>query len=131
MTDKELQKQKAETPAEVKKTREWPTYLPAVDIVETQDAFTLDIDLPGVTPEDISIEFDEGVLSLSAERTCAGESGECLLSEFESCSYERNFTVSTPVKSDEIAADYRHGVLHLVLPKAESAKPRKIAITTE
>jgi HSP20 family protein len=131
MSDKELQKQEAAIPAEVERTRQWPTYVPAVDITETEDAFTLDVDLPGVRSEDVSIEFKDGVLSLSAERTCDEDTGERLIDEFESCGYERSFTISTPVNEEAITADYRQGILHLVLPKAESVKPRKIAITTE
>lgn len=131
MADQELQKQEAASPAEVERTRQWPTYVPAVDIIETADAFMLDVDLPGVHSEDVSIEFKDGVLTLSADRTCDEETGERLVNEFESCGYERSFTISTPVNEDAITADYRQGVLHLVLPKAESVKPRKIAISTE
>jgi HSP20 family protein len=131
MTDKQLQKQETVKPAEIEKSRHWLACVPAVDIRETDDAFVLDVNLPGIRPEDVSIEYRDDILSLSAERTCNEDSGKRLVSEFDSCGYERRFTISAPVNEDAITADYRQGVLHLVLPKAESVKPRKIEISAE
>lgn len=130
MAEKELQKKEASTPAGVERTRQWPTYVPAVDIVETDKGFTLTIDLPGVDPKDVNICFEKGVLRLQAERSVEEGEGEQLYQEFESCGYERSFTISNDIDAEGIQAHFTNGVLRLEMPKAESALPRKIAIKT-
>ncbi len=130
MTNKEVQRQEATTPEGVERTRQWPTYVPAVDIVETEKGFSLEIDLPGVDPKDVDIRFEKGMLTLTAERTVEEPEGEQIAFEFESCGYERSFTISNDINAEGIQARFSNGVLCLELPKAASAVPRKIEITT-
>jgi len=126
---KDLQKQTAKTPATVERTHAWPTFVPAVDIVEHKDAFELHADIPGADPGSINVNFEQGVLTIHAGRAVAAADADTIYAEFEPGEYERSFTVSDQIDAGKIAAHYRNGVLVLTLPKVEAAKPKKIAVT--
>ncbi len=80
-------------------------------------------ELPGVRREDINLELADGALAITATyRQKAGD-------QEETCSLNRTFRVPEAVQADKIAAVYENGVLTLTLPKAEAAKPRKIAVS--
>jgi HSP20 family protein len=95
------------------------TFLPRVDIVEREDAVQVHAEMPGVAPADVDVRFENGELTIHGKRP-AGR-GPAL-------NYFRNFTLGEHLATDRIAADLKHGVLTLTLPKAEAAKPRKIAV---
>ncbi|MCX7846899.1 MAG: Hsp20/alpha crystallin family protein [bacterium] len=116
------------TPVTVERTHDWPVYLPDVDIIERNETFELYADVPGVDPNSITVNFEQGVLTIRAGRPSAAPNTDVIYSEFEPGEYERSFTVSDQIDAAKIAAQYRNGVLVLTLPKVEAAKPRKIEV---
>lgn len=105
-------------------------FTPALDIRETEEAYWLLFDLPGVRPEDVSIEVSGQMLTVSGTRVLPGERGQAQQIERPFGSFVRNLTLPKGVDSDTIAADYAHGVLTLQVPKPAAAKPKKISIAS-
>jgi HSP20 family protein len=87
------------------------------------------VDLPGVKSEDVTIELNDQVLTISGSRVPV-ETGESQLVERPYGSFVRNLTLPKGVDSDQIKADYHDGVLELHIPKPAEQKPKKIAIST-
>jgi HSP20 family protein len=106
------------------------TWVPPVDIYETEDAFILEADLPGVTKDDIDIEFVENRLILRGERRPKPEAKEEQYRRRERAygRFERMFLLPQTIDRDHVTAEMRHGVLTLRLPKSEMAKPKRIAV---
>jgi HSP20 family protein len=106
------------------------TWAPAVDIYETPETIVMKADLPGLTREDIEIEIRDNTLTIKGERRFAKDVQQenYLRVERAYGPFERSFTLPTGVRQEEIRASFRDGVLELLLPKAEEAKPKKIAI---
>ena len=104
---------------------------PAVDIFESDKVITLLADMPGVPAENLEIDLNEGVLTITG-RSVSNESPKEseVLREFRPATYQRKFTLSQTVDQAKIEARLQDGVLHLELPKVEKAQPRKIAIKT-
>ncbi|MEN8188225.1 MAG: Hsp20/alpha crystallin family protein [Thermodesulfobacteriota bacterium] len=100
---------------------------PAVDIYENEEEILLHADLPGVARTDISIEIDDGKLSVSGQRKLTGN-GALISSEFTSAEFTRTFSISKEIDVEKINATLELGVLKLHLPKSASARPRKIEI---
>ena len=108
------------------------TWMPAVDVWETESELVLSFDLPGISEDKISVELEDNVLTVSGERERAHEhSGDRFYR------YERRFgtftrTVTLPqgVNEEAIKADYRDGVLEIRVPKPEEQKPKRIQIGT-
>lgn len=107
------------------------TWSPAVDIFDTADAIVLRAELPGLDAEDIEIEVDDNVLTLSGERRFEErvEEGRYYRVERAYGRFQRSVTLPQNVKADEISASVDRGVLEVRVPKADEAKPRKIAVT--
>jgi HSP20 family molecular chaperone IbpA len=104
-------------------------YTPLVDIRETGDAFIFQADLPGVKPGDIDVSFENGVLTLDARvqpRQAQGQS--YVWREYGVGHFYRQFSLNTPVDVNSIRAELKNGELTLTVPKAESARTRKIEI---
>lgn len=110
-------------------TRDQQYVSPAVDIYETEDALTLVADMPGVVKDQLEIDVDQGILSITAA-TENGIKGEGLYREFRPSGYYRQFKLLEEFDAAKAEAELKNGVLTLRLPKAESAKPRKIAVKT-
>lgn len=125
-----VEKRTEDTPVTREKTYDGPTFIPAVDIIETPQAFTIIADMPGADPDAINIQFEDAVLTLHAPAPKVSEE-KPLYSEYESGEYERSFTVSQEIDTEKIDAAYKNGVLTLTLPKSAAAQPRKIKVTTE
>lgn len=104
-------------------------FTPLLDVRETEDKYLVMVDLPGVKSEDVSIEFNEQVLTVSGSRAPV-ETGESQLAERPYGSFVRNLTLPKGVDSDQIKADYHEGVLNLHIPKPAEIKPKKIAISS-
>ena len=102
---------------------------PAVDIYETEEGLNLLADLPGVDKDGLSIDIDQGVLTLRGDVDDAGR-GKSLHREFVLGSYYRRFTLPSELDFDKVSAELNDGVLTLSMPKSEAAKPRKIDIVT-
>ncbi|MFI5253412.1 MAG: Hsp20/alpha crystallin family protein [Bacteroidota bacterium] len=105
-------------------------YAPAVEITEDDNAYTLEVDLPGVTKDEVKISIDKNVLTIQGERKSisSDEKKSYHYNERAFGNFRRSFNLSTLVKSDAIQASYENGVLKLTLPKAEEAKPREIEV---
>jgi HSP20 family molecular chaperone IbpA len=100
---------------------------PPVDIYELPDGLVVMADVPGVTHEHLDIRVDNNVLTIRAQADHASVA-EPTYREYQLVNYFRQFELSDKVDQDKISADLKHGVLTLNLPKAEEAKPRKIAV---
>ncbi len=108
-----------------------PRFIPLVDIVETGEAYIFYADLPGVKPADLNITYEDGALTIDgkvAPRQPAAQ--KYLAREYDVGSFSRSFKIATDVDPDAIKAELKDGVLKLEIPKAESAKVKKIAIKT-
>jgi HSP20 family protein len=108
-------------------------WVPALDAWETENAFHVQLDLPGLTADQVDISFDRNVLTITGSRPAtiqAPEKGEVrvFFAERAYGSFQRTLRFPQYVMSDRIAASFKDGVLTVTVPKAEEAKPRKIAI---
>ena len=118
-------------------SRSWPNaaaskvLYPAVDILESKEAYLLRAELPGMKKEDFNLELKDGTLTLTGERMSAkpAEGVEYRSVERVSGKFVRSFTLPETVKHDGIQATYKDGILEIKVPKAEEAKPRQIEIT--
>lgn len=104
---------------------------PAVDILETENELVLTADLPGVPMENIDIRIEDGTLAVCGERKF--ESSEDKNSGYHRLersygSFKRIFTLPDTVDTEKVTADYKDGVLKVVLPKKEIAKPKSVKI---
>lgn len=120
--------------------RGWPEsqengWMPPVDVMETTGEVRIVAELPGVKPDGIRISVENNVLILAGEktRTQMSENDGERAHRFERVygAFERRFTVPQTVDAEKIEARYEHGVLTLVLPKAEKAKPRQISVQVQ
>ncbi|NLI77585.1 MAG: Hsp20/alpha crystallin family protein [Candidatus Riflebacteria bacterium] len=100
---------------------------PLVDIYETDEGLTLLADLPGVEKEGLKIAVEEGILTIEG-KVAERPHEDLLVQEFEPVNFFRQFELSEVVDQNRIAAELKHGVLTLRLPKAEKAKPRQIEV---
>lgn len=106
-------------------------FIPAMDIKESENEFVVRTDLPGVRKEDISVTMENGLLTISAERKSdeVQKEGEReLRRECHYGRYTRSLRLGTQINEKGVKANYRDGVLELILPKAEEVKPRKIEV---
>ena len=107
-------------------------WVPAVNVEESKDELILTAELPGMSENDISIEMENNVLTISGEkleqRTEGDEERRYHLWERRYGTFQRSFTLPRTVKADEIRATYDNGVLRVHLPKVAEAKGRKIAV---
>ena len=106
------------------------SWTPAVDIQETETAYVVEADIPGVDPKEIDITVDNGAITISGERVSESkeESTGYYRSERVSGSFMRKFTLSDAVDVEGIKATGKNGVLKVNIPKKESSKPRKISV---
>jgi HSP20 family protein len=106
------------------------TYEPVVDIWESEQALTLQADVPGVGTDDIDINLDQDVLTISGRVALDDYEGlRPVYSEFNVGNFYRRFTLGELIDQEKITADMKDGVLTLTLPKKEKAQPRKISVT--
>jgi HSP20 family protein len=110
--------------------RQGPRFMP-VDLYRDGDQYVLNADLPGIDPGSVDLDVDGQVLTIRAQRTAASNDGAKWLSqERPAGSYLRQFSLGEGIDSDTITATYDNGVLTVVLPVSEKAKPRKIEIVS-
>ncbi len=124
---------------------ETAVWRPAVDVHEDDHGYTIDVELPGLSREDVKINFQEGTLTISGERRYAYEKKEGKGAEPESNGngtkeksvhrmervygrFFRSFNLPSTVQTDAIAAKFESGVLKVSVPKAEKMRPRQIEI---
>ena len=133
MTDskaKEIQvKPKQEVTSQAEQTKPGVVFTPSVDIFETDRELTLLADLPGVKAENLTIDLRENTLTLTGEVEPFERANEKdILIEYEEGKYYRQFSLSNVIDQSRINANLTDGVLRLILPKVEEAKPRKIEV---
>jgi HSP20 family protein len=114
----------------VKATVSAGVWHPAVDILESNEAYLIRAELPGMKKEDLNLEVKDGTLTLTGERKSEkpADGVEYRSVERVSGKFLRSFTLPETVKHDEIRATYTDGVLEIHVPKAEQAKPRQITV---
>ena len=100
----------------------------AMDAWRQGDVFHIEFDLPGVAPESIDLDVERNVLTVRAERVARNGDWEMLASERPRGAFSRQLVLGDNLDLDRIEASYDDGVLRLVVPVAERAKPRKIQI---
>lgn len=107
------------------------TWLPAIDIFESDDAFVATADLPGLKKDDIDISIEDSVLTVSGERKFdeSQETGSFRRVERSYGTFRRSFTLPRGVDSTKVQAKFEDGVLTLDIPKSEVAKSRKISVS--
>jgi HSP20 family protein len=106
------------------------SWVPALDVWETDEDYVYAFDLPGIPEDRISVEFDDGMLTVSAdrERTEQAEGDRFYRYERRFGSFSRTLGLPQGVKDEDIAASYENGVLEIHVKKPEEVKPRKIQI---
>ena len=106
-------------------------WIPAMDLVETDEDFVLRADLPGLTEKDVHIELEDNVLTISGERKAEHEERKegYYRVERSSGTFSRSLTLPEGVDPEAVKASFDHGVLEVRVPKPEERKPRKVAIS--
>jgi HSP20 family protein len=106
-------------------------YVPAMDLLDTGEAFVLKADLPGLSESDVSIELHDNVLTVSGERKSETEDrkGGYYRVERSYGSFRRSLTLPEGVDPDAVTATFDKGVLEVTVPKPEQQAPRKVQIT--
>lgn len=109
--------------------------MPAVDVIDEKNQYIVKAELPGVKRKDIDVSINNGVLTINAERRMEEESkdekGQVIRRESRYGSYVRSMTLDNTVDVKSVKADYKDGILKLVLPKSEEAKPQKIDVAVK
>lgn len=103
-------------------------YIPLTDIYETEDLYSLKIEIPGVKKEDLDIVIDENVLRITASPEKLEKTGYIKYSEFSDRNFQRSFKIGYDIDRNRIDANLENGILTLKLHKSEDVKPKKIAI---
>lgn len=106
------------------------TWSPAVDIFEAQGEIVVKAELPGMDRKDITLNLENNVLTLKGERRFEKETKEENYHRIERAygGFSRSFSIPATVDEEKIHADYKDGVLKIILPKKEQAKPKQIRI---
>jgi HSP20 family protein len=106
-----------------------PVFVPPADIYETGDNIVVLAEIPGVAPDGVDITLERRVLTIRGRSAANDPAGyQRVYNEYADGDYERVFTLSENIDRDRIEATLKDGVLNLVLPKAETAKARKIEL---
>jgi HSP20 family protein len=113
------------------RTRDGVVFTPRVDIVETEKELMLYADVPGVSPEDVDLHYENGELILNARVKRRSHTGNLLLAEYEEGDFYRAFNISESIDSSKIEASCKNGVLTVHLPKIEAVQPRQINVRAE
>jgi len=101
---------------------------PRVDVMETDNEVLLLADLPGVRSDGVDVRFENGELTIHGRRFPSNAGRKRALTEYEPTHYHRSFRLTEDIAADRIEAEMKNGVLTVKLPKAEAAKPRRIAV---
>jgi HSP20 family protein len=109
------------------------SWSPSVDIFETEGEIVVKSELPGMDRKDITLHLESNVLTLRGERKFEKETKEENYHRIERSygNFSRSFSIPATVDEEKIRADYKDGVLKIVLPKKEQAKPKQIKIASD
>ena len=130
MSPQELQvREKRELERKQESTAPARTFVPTADIFETEPALTAVLEMPGVDKNNVDVNIEDGILTVQGRLDFAKYEGlQPIYTEYNIGHYRRSFSLSQKIEQTKISAEMADGVLTLVLPKAEEAKPRRIAI---
>jgi HSP20 family protein len=105
-------------------------WVPALDVWETESEIVYAVDLPGIPEDKISVELDDGALTITGERERTQEESDERFYRYERRhgTFSRTFSVPQGVSEDDVAADYKNGVLEVHVKKPEQPKPKRIQI---
>lgn len=101
---------------------------PLANVLETKDAYVLEAEMPGVAKDGLEVTVENGELTIIGHRAGLFAQGRALHRESRGLDYRRVFEIDPAIDTAHIGAKLDQGVLTLTLPKAESVKPRKIAV---
>ena len=99
-------------------------FVPSTNISENEDAFTLQLSVPGFSKKDFRIELEKDILTISSEKEF-NEEGQITRREFGGRNFCRSFSISESIDEDKIKAEYKNGILSVILPKKEEVKVKK------
>jgi HSP20 family protein len=106
------------------------SWSPALDVYQDKDNFTVVVELPGLKKEEIDISLHGDALTISGERKAEEKKGkEGFRTERFYGSFQRTVTLPAAVNAKDVKASYQDGILKVVLPKAEEAKPKQIEVS--
>jgi len=114
-------------------TRDGQSWTPAVDIKETENELTVELELPGLKPENVEITAENGLLTIRGEKRSERkekEQSRYHLVERTYGSFMRTFQLPQGIDEEQIAAEYDNGILSLRIPKAALPQPRRIQINS-
>jgi HSP20 family protein len=102
--------------------------MPAVNISEGKEDYTIEVAAPGLNKEDFKISLENNMLTVSSEKEEKQENKDekVMRKEFSYCSFSRSFTLPLTVESDKIKATHKDGILQIVIPKKEEAKVKPL-----
>ena len=105
-------------------------WVPAVDIIEEKERFVLRADVPGVTPADIDVSMDAGVLTIAGQRVQEKHGEDAGLQRMERVSgrFFRRFSLPDTADAENISAQCRNGILEVAIPKQPQVQARRIAV---
>jgi len=108
-------------------------WAPVVDVIEDEDAIIVRTELAGMKKEDIDIEFTGDTLTIKGERKFENEERKENFVRVERTygQFQRSFTIGVPIKSDQVKASYKDGILEITIPKSEEIKPKKVEVAVE
>jgi HSP20 family protein len=131
MAQQELQvQQKREVEKRQESTIPSRLFLPVTDIFETDHALSVVLEMPGVSKESVEVGVENDVLTINGQIDFSKYEGlQPLYIEYNIGNYSRSFQISSKIDQDGIKAELKDGVMTLVLPKAEKAKPRRISVS--
>jgi len=131
MTDQELQvQQKREVERDQESTSSGTNFLPVTDIFETPEALRVVLEMPGVGKNSVEVRVENNVLTIMGRIDFSNYEGlQPLYTEYNIGHYSRSFRLSNEIEQEGIKAELKDGVITLVLPKAERAKPRRIKVS--
>ncbi len=105
-------------------------WAPAVDVTEQDDAYVVNVELPGVNKDDVKIVMENNVLTIRGEKKQKNDETKGNIHRIERSygSFQRSFTIPTTIRSEKIDANFKDGVLSVTLPKDEGSKPKQIEV---
>jgi HSP20 family molecular chaperone IbpA len=130
MSPQELQvREKRELEKKQESTAPARTFVPTADIFETEPSLTVVLEMPGVDKNNVDISIEDNVLTIQGRLDFAKYQGlQPVYTEYNVGHYRRSFSLSNKIDQGKISAEMTDGVLTLVVPKVEEAKPRQISI---
>ena len=106
------------------------SFLPAVDVRETDSDYLMEVELPGLTEKDVEVKLDNNLLTISSKRDEKKEEKKngYVMRERRASSFSRSFVLPDAVDREKISAEFKNGILNLSFPKVPAAQPKTIEV---